>query len=132
MKFKINLFSIPLILASIVIFIASHQEGVPFDTSIFIFQDKVMHFFAYTIYGFTIQLYLKSLNLAKSKYIMFTIMIGSLFGLSDEFHQYFIPNRSTEFFDWVADTLGVSFSLVFSKYISIFYNYLCNKLNKNS
>lgn len=132
MKYKRYLFSIPLILASITIFIASHQEGVPFDTSIFIFQDKVMHFFAYTIYGYTIQLYLKSLNLAKSKYIMFTIMIGSLFGLSDEFHQYFIPNRSTEFFDWVADTLGVSFSLVFSKYISIFYNYLCNKLNKNS
>jgi len=132
MKYKRYLFSIPLILASITIFIASHQEGVPFDTSIFIFQDKVMHFFAYTIYGYTIQLYLKSLNLAKSKYIMFTIMIGSLFGLSDEFHQYFIPNRSTEFFDWVADTLGVSFSLVFSKHISIFYNYLYNKLNMNS
>lgn len=101
----------PLFLASISIFIASHQEGVPFDTSIFIFQDKVFHFIAYFIYGITIQLFLSYFNLENKKYILLTILIGSLFGASDEFHQSFIPHRTIEFFDWVADTLGVTASL---------------------
>ena len=101
----------PLILASISIFIASHQEGVPYDTSIFIFQDKVFHFIAYFIYGITIQMFLNYFNIKSKKYILLTIIIGSLFGASDEFHQSFIPNRTTEFFDWFADTLGVAASL---------------------
>lgn len=121
MKFKKLIFSLPLILCSIFIFIASHQEGAPFDTSVFIFQDKVFHFIAYFIYGLTIQLFLLKYRMVKSKYIIYTILIGSLYGLSDEIHQYFIPNRSTEFFDWLADTLGVICSLTLKKYIELIF-----------
>jgi len=117
----------PLILASISVFIASHQEGVPFDTSVFILQDKVYHFIAYFIYGITIQLFLNYFNLESKKYIILTILIGSLFGASDEFHQSFIPNRTTEFFDWVADTIGVSASLSISKPLIKLVNKLFNK-----
>lgn len=121
MKFKKLYFSLPFIISSILIFIASHQEGVPFDTSDFIFQDKVYHFIAYFIYGLSIQLFLLKYRMVKSKYIIYTIIIGSLYGLSDEIHQYFIPNRSTEFFDWVADTLGVICSLTMKKYVELIY-----------
>jgi len=117
----------PLILASISVFIASHQEGVPFDTSVFILQDKVYHFIAYFIYGITIQLFLNYFNLESKKYIILTILIGSLFGASDEFHQSFIPNRTIEFFDWVADTIGVSASLSISKPLIKLVNKLFNK-----
>lgn len=117
----------PLILASISVFIASHQEGVPFDTSIFILQDKVYHFIAYFIYGITIQLFLSYFNLESKKYILLTILIGSLFGASDEFHQSFIPNRTIEFFDWVADTLGVSASLSIRTLLYKLINKIFNK-----
>ena len=117
----------PLILASISVFIASHQEGVPFDTSVFILQDKVYHFIAYFIYGITIQLFLNYFNLESKKYIILTILIGSLFGASDEFHQSFIPNRTIEFFDWVADTIGVSASLSISKPLIKLVNKLFKK-----
>lgn len=129
MKFKDNFSFIPLLLASITIFIASHQEGVPFDTSIFIFQDKILHYCAYFIYGLTIQLYLSKYRLTNKKLILYTIIIGSIFGLSDEFHQYFIPNRSTEFFDWLADTLGVSSSIILKNQIRKLYNQISNKYN---
>jgi VanZ family protein len=33
-------------------------------------------------------------------------VIASLYGASDELHQSFIPGRSPEIGDWVADTLG--------------------------
>ena len=36
------------------------------------------------------------------------VVLVSLFGASDEVHQYFTPGRSMEFADWVADTLGAT------------------------
>mgnify|MGYP002393319121 CR=1 FL=1 len=129
MKSKKIVFSLPFILASIAIFIASHQDGAPFDDSLFAFQDKVLHFSAYFIYGVTIQLYLLRYRLYKHKYIIYTILIGSLFGISDEIHQYFIPNRSTDVFDWIADTMGVTASLSISVYLKKIFNFISNKYN---
>lgn len=34
------------------------------------------------------------------------IVVTSLYGVSDEFHQSFVPERSPELADWVADTIG--------------------------
>lgn len=31
---------------------------------------------------------------------------ASVYGISDELHQYFVPGRSCDVFDWVADTTG--------------------------
>ncbi|MBK7255512.1 MAG: VanZ family protein [Ignavibacteria bacterium] len=36
----------------------------------------------------------------------FALLFTSLYGLSDEAHQYFVPNRSCEFYDWIADVAG--------------------------
>jgi UDP-2,3-diacylglucosamine pyrophosphatase LpxH/VanZ family protein len=35
----------------------------------------------------------------------------SAYGATDEWHQYFVPGRSCEFGDWVADTLGGAFGI---------------------
>ncbi|MBD0319601.1 MAG: VanZ family protein [Gemmatimonadetes bacterium] len=35
------------------------------------------------------------------------VIAGSLYGVSDEVHQSFVPGRSPDPLDWVADTLGV-------------------------
>jgi VanZ family protein len=40
--------------------------------------------------------------------IILAIGITSLYGASDEFHQFFTPNRSVEIFDWLADTAGAA------------------------
>lgn len=34
------------------------------------------------------------------------IGLVSLYGISDEFHQLFTPNRTVDIFDWLADTAG--------------------------
>lgn len=34
------------------------------------------------------------------------IAIASVYGVTDEFHQKFVPNRSCDPLDWVCDTLG--------------------------
>jgi uncharacterized protein (TIGR03382 family) len=37
-----------------------------------------------------------------------TILLSSLYGASDEFHQSFVPGRSPDPADWLADTVGAT------------------------
>lgn len=71
--------------------------------------DKVAHFVVYFILGYLITRLLCQGNIKKLSrgIIIWAIVIGSLYGISDEFHQYFVPGRSTDVFDWIADTFGV-------------------------
>jgi VanZ family protein len=39
---------------------------------------------------------------------LLAVVIGSLYGGTDEFHQSFVPGRTADPLDWVADTLGVA------------------------
>ena len=70
--------------------------------------DKLVHF---AVFGLLCLMTCWSLSTARigSKNIyklILAIGITSLYGMSDEFHQYFTPNRSVEIFDWLADTAG--------------------------
>ncbi len=38
--------------------------------------------------------------------VLFTIVVASLYGITDEIHQAFVPLRESSWLDWVADTLG--------------------------
>ncbi len=42
------------------------------------------------------------------KVILFSIIASSLYGASDEVHQYFVPGRNSDVVDWTFDTLGAS------------------------
>ncbi|MBI3891409.1 MAG: VanZ family protein [Candidatus Wallbacteria bacterium] len=39
------------------------------------------------------------------------VLIASLYGASDELHQYFVPYRSCELGDWLSDTLGAAIAV---------------------
>jgi VanZ family protein len=48
------------------------------------------------------------------------ILVGVLYGVTDEFHQAFVPGRSVSVFDWIADVVGVLMGYtIFLKTISI-------------
>lgn len=43
---------------------------------------------------------------------LLVIFIGvAIFGASDELHQYFVPGRSCDIFDWMADSTGGALGL---------------------
>ena len=44
--------------------------------------------------------------------VVTTILIAALYGVSDEFHQSFVPHRSVEAMDVVADTVGAFIAAV--------------------
>ncbi len=37
-----------------------------------------------------------------------TVMFASLYGVTDEFHQWFVPNRMADPLDWLVDTCGAA------------------------
>lgn len=119
MKFKKILLSAPLFIYSCAIFYMSQQSKVPDIFNELNLSDKILHFMAYFVYGITIMLFLiPNTSLSNTRLILLILAIGYLFGASDELHQYFIPGRSCDFFDWCADAGGVSLSLVLLKILN--------------
>jgi len=47
---------------------------------------------------------------------LWTGILCIVYGASDEFHQYFVPNRSSEVQDWLADVAGILIMLLIIKY----------------
>jgi VanZ family protein len=88
------------------IFYLSHQPTLDVP-SLFENQDKVMHFGAYGLLG-VLLLGAMPLEAAgyRSRQIALATLIASLYGISDEFHQSFVPGRSPDVMDWLADTSG--------------------------
>jgi VanZ family protein len=82
------------------LFFMSSRETIGVDLSSGL--DKVAHFGAYLVLGFL-------LAYGGSRFSLIAwvaVAIGVLYGASDEIHQSFVPGRSSEVADWVADALG--------------------------
>jgi VanZ family protein len=103
-------FHLPLIAYAIVIFTFSSFSTLPEQFSEFTFQDKIMHFFEFLVLGW---LLLRSarkwrISFTGASLLVAVILIGAVYAASDEFHQYFVPGRDCDIFDWTADTVGLA------------------------
>ena len=70
--------------------------------------DKLQHLLAYGAFGFAVGLWM-SPAFWKNRValaLLVTTIIGSIYGAIDEVHQYFVPGRHSNVWDWVANTLG--------------------------
>ena len=71
--------------------------------------DKLKHFGAYFVLsillGFSLHLQNRFPKLSK-RWMVFTLIITSIYGLLDEGHQIFIPGRAFDWWDLVADVAG--------------------------
>ena len=63
--------------------------------------DKVVHFVLYAGLGSLLRLSMTSVSWA--------IIVGSVYGVLDEFHQSFVPGRSADPWDVLADIFGTVF-----------------------
>ena len=99
----------PLIVYWIVLLIATSIPTDDFPRVLMTVGDKIKHFSAYLILGgylslaFSLQERVPKLQ---KHFILGGILVASVYGLLDEFHQTFIPGRFFEWYDWVADILG--------------------------
>jgi VanZ family protein len=67
--------------------------------------DKVAHFGMYAVLASLVTIAVRGQS-ALVRTVVLTIAAIAVFAAVDEWHQKFIPGRSTELADWVADSLG--------------------------
>jgi len=89
-----------------VIFYLSSQPSI--DTpSLFPGQDKLFHMVAFGILGFFLMGGMKVTNSGyRTRQVWFVVILVVLYGLLDEFHQYFVPGRTMDIYDALADAAG--------------------------
>lgn len=72
--------------------------------------DKVAHAGAYGVLG-------ALLTVATGRPWL-AVLIAAAFGVSDEFHQSFVPQRAADVYDVVADTVGATIGAAFVAFLS--------------
>ena len=98
----------------IILFIATSYPSSNIPT--FGVGDKFEHMSAFFILGVLLNLTLIFQNKypkLKVKNSLYTILIGSGYGIFDELHQLFIPGRSCDILDFSADFSGLVLAVVF-------------------
>lgn len=63
------------------------------------------HFTEYLILAVLLYIALRP-GRSRASAALFALLIASLYGMSDEFHQSFVPGRMPDPMDWLTDTLG--------------------------
>ena len=87
------------------------------DNFVFIVR-KGAHFSIYMVLGLLIMSYFKELYLINNKGLLIAFIICFLYACSDELHQYFVPGRSSEFFDVLIDSSGSILGIYIYYFIS--------------
>ena len=92
-----------------IIFLGSSLSGG--GKRLFLFAPDIFwHGIEYAILGFLLYRFLRFQRPTASFHLLWlgAWLGGSLYGATDEFHQYFVPNRHMSAKDWAADTIGTA------------------------
>lgn len=98
---------LPVLVCMGIIFYASSLSGSDIP-SLFPFQDIAFHILIYLILALFFSHALKNTytDIALSKVILFTIIFGIVYGITDELHQAFVPDRTASGLDVIIDGIG--------------------------
>lgn len=101
---------IPMLCVMGIIFILSHQPGTDEDWSLFPGDDKIAHMIAYGVLAAAvIASFAPHMRQSKSTVVVgLAFIVSLLYGVSDEFHQSFIPGRFSSGADILADGAGAA------------------------
>lgn len=102
------------------IFIQSSFPAVSLPESEYISVDKIVHMGVYGLLTFLCYIslvHLEKRNLFSEKPLLWSAVICIIYGASDEIHQSFVPNRSSEFQDWAADIIGIVIACLIINYL---------------
>jgi VanZ family protein len=92
---------------ALVIFVLSSIPGAAFPHSKLLSYDKLLHAGVYAVLGaFCFMALPRSWSSKASVLVLVSGAISTLYGFTDEFHQLFVPGRSADLRDVLADCVG--------------------------
>ena len=78
---------------------------------VFDVQDKILHAGAYFVMAIFSWRALRHANLSGRSLAIVSFLFCSAYGISDEWHQAFVPGRTPSALDWLADSLGATIAV---------------------
>jgi VanZ family protein len=120
---------LPVIVYCLLIFI---QSSYPASDSLpsFPYADKLAHAGGYALLGFLFYRAYRTTGMGDRvvALLILSALSASAYGVSDEFHQYFVPSRTADIFDAAADAVGgvlgaVLAQVVFHRQWRLFFQY---------
>ncbi len=105
---------LPVYLYAVMIFIYSGQSQISLAPPIFQ-GDKLLHLLEYALLAYLLARAAKNSSVLRLRihFRIFAIGVTVIYGISDEFHQYFVPGRHAEALDILADTAGALIGQLF-------------------
>ena len=113
---RISLWLPPLVYMAVIYYFSSQSQPMPQITAHV--WDKLLHTIEYT--GLAVLLFraVSGEGLGLWTAAAATVVLVSAYGASDEWHQMFVPMRSSDVYDWLTDTLagaiGAAVSVAFA------------------
>ena len=94
-----------------IIFYLSHQPGDFVHLPPLAGLDKLLHVIAYSILAGTFLYGMQPFTHSSNRFLntLVVVLFCIVYGISDEYHQSFIPGRLASFWDVMADGLGALF-----------------------
>jgi VanZ family protein len=71
------------------------------------FEDKIYHAIEYAVMGFLLQRGSDATGRRSAKRFLLVFAAGVCFAATDEIHQWFVPGRQCDFYDFLSDAAGV-------------------------
>jgi VanZ family protein len=98
---------LPVILFCLLIYVQSSYPGHQSIPDV-LFADKILHLLGYGLLGILFYRAYETLRFKENRILLILISIVSttLYGISDEIHQYFVPYRDADFMDAIANIAG--------------------------
>ena len=97
------------VLWALLLFVASSIPGTSYPDVAFQYADKIVHVGIYGMLGALLALAARlSKPWSVRKVWLFAVALAAAYGATDELHQLFVPNRSADLRDLLADAVGAA------------------------
>lgn len=104
---------------AIVFWLSAQSRPLPFLPPELWAFDKLLHAAEYAVLGMLLAAALGGERLAPGRVLLWAVLLASAYGASDEIHQAFVPNRSCDLRDWIADTAGAAIGAGIAAFLQV-------------